>query len=318
MLAITVDTFSGRPNPSRILEDGEATDLLRELDGNRTAFGSRQLVAPRMGFRGVKVEFVADGLAKKWDLPQEIHLATGNSVNEGKAREIAERLIKSMTGKKGRYTVHRDHVEVTPALEAHLIQQLHAMSKPTPDRTAVDKGFHLLGVGCLWAHYALSPCPPKQEGEKSLECKFEVRGFEPDFWNEPFRVLHNNCYNYATNQRTDSFAQPGRGGNSYIQKYTCEGVTKAGLTDGLRHRGDCCPDDQKPRWLVALALDPVGEDFHWYRLHEEGFWGHKQSDFPATNLDSSGHVIYNPEICDPGVYTKFCGYFYVPKTVRVE
>jgi hypothetical protein len=154
--------------------------------------------------------------------------------------------------------------------------------------------------------------------ERPPMCKFELREFEPGFWNEPFRVLHNNCYNYATNRRTDSFAQPGRGGSSTYPLDTREGVTKAALADGLRPRGDCCPDDEKPRWLVALVRDPLSTDFHWYRLHEEGFWGHKLADYPATNLDSSGRIIYNPEECDPGGYTEFCGYFYVPKSARVE
>jgi hypothetical protein len=321
MLAVTIDTFSGRPNPSRILEDVEATELLRELDRNRGAFGTRNLVAPRMGFRGLTVEFIADGLARRHDLPQVIHLATGNSANEGKAREIAEKLIKSMTGKKGRYTVHRDHVEVTPRVETHLIEQLHAMSGPRSDKTATDAGVHLFGVGCLWAYEMLSlerKGEPIGGQQKTPLCHFEVRAFEPEFWNEPSRVLHNNCYNYATNRRTDSYAQPGRGNNSYIRTRDCAGVSDAALADGLRRRGDCCGDDEKPRWLVALALDLIGEDFHWYRLHEEGFWGHKLADYPASNLDSAGRVIYNPMHCDRGVYTEFCGYFYVPKSVRVE
>ena len=39
---------------------------------------------------------------------------------------------------------------------------------------------------------------------------YEVPGYEPDYWNEDECVMSmNNCYNYAMNKATHTFAQPG-------------------------------------------------------------------------------------------------------------
>ena len=40
MLVITIDAYSGRDNPSRILDGADATQLIRELARNRGAFGT--------------------------------------------------------------------------------------------------------------------------------------------------------------------------------------------------------------------------------------------------------------------------------------
>jgi hypothetical protein len=34
--------------------------------------------------------------------------------------------------------------------------------------------------------------------------------YNPGFWNTPAVQPKNNCYNYAMNWRSDTFAQPGR------------------------------------------------------------------------------------------------------------
>ena len=41
-------------------------------------------------------------------------------------------------------------------------------------------------------------------------CLYEASGFNPTYWNASNVRPYNNCYNYATNRRTDTFAQPGR------------------------------------------------------------------------------------------------------------
>ena len=97
--------------------------------------------------------------------------------------------------------------------------------------------------------------------------------FEPEKWNTDFVKDHNNCYNYANNRITDTFAQPGRAGN-------CEGIVMTNGTD-VEKRAKCdglktvlaphlntLPSHQ---WnLVALVFWPPTPgsdkfDFHWYR-----------------------------------------------------
>jgi hypothetical protein len=133
--------------------------------------------------------------------------------------------------------------------------------------------------------------------------------YTPGFWNDAGTVqYHNNCYNYANNRRTDTFAQPGRahGITLTVANLNCNDVANAAVADGLdRTAGAGCPACQT---TVALVIYP-GHDYHWYRRDANGLWTHKPGGTQATNLDSSGHPITNPETADRGNYTVFCGYF---------
>ena len=89
------------------------------------------------------------------------------------------------------------------------------------------------------------------------------------------------------------------------------------MADGLRKRCDCLPQSEYPRRLMALVIDP-GWDYHWYRHQRGGFWGHKPGGTAARNVDNSNVVIANPETCDRGGYTDFCGYFYAGLSVVIN
>jgi hypothetical protein len=143
----------------------------------------------------------------------------------------------------------------------------------------------------------------------------ERSAFNPGFWNDPSVIGRNNCYNYASNWRTNTFAQPGRGAGQMYNALSCPEVTRAALADGCHRRFNCFPDSEAPRRLVALVVAP-GYDYHWYRIHTaaEGFWGHKPGGTATRNTDNSGRLITNPEFCDRGPYTQFCGYFYTCKS----
>ena len=43
----------------------------------------------------------------------------------------------------------------------------------------------------------------------SIQCEIKNINYNPSFWNQPSVQQYNNCYNYASNDRTDTFAQPG-------------------------------------------------------------------------------------------------------------
>jgi hypothetical protein len=149
------------------------------------------------------------------------------------------------------------------------------------------------------------------------QCQYEVSQFNPGFWNVPAVQPYNNCYNYGRNWRTDTFAQPGRAHGAQTNTMACNTVTTAAMADGLVKRCKCLPASEWPRRLMALVIDP-GWDYHWYRHQRGGFWGHKPGSTAARNTDNSSVVITNPETCDRGGYTDFCGYFYAGVSVVIN
>lgn len=134
--------------------------------------------------------------------------------------------------------------------------------------------------------------------------------YTPDFWNNDATQSFNNCYNYSTNRRTDTFAQPGRSSGESCTEQSCvnaANISKFAKNDGLIQTtlSSGCGDG---RTLLAMVIAP-GFDYHWYRRDINGMWTHKPGPTEATNLDNSGVTITNPETADRGVYTIFGGYF---------
>lgn len=123
----------------------------------------------------------------------------------------------------------------------------------------------------------------------------------------------NNCYNYASNSITDTFAQPGRGSGHEYQEITADAIHTAALSDGYL---DSKGDSAKKRVLhVGYCIWP-GTDYHWYRQTEpmdgEVRWTHKPGGTPARNYDDSGQYITDPSTCDRGPYTIWGGFMYNP------
>jgi hypothetical protein len=123
------------------------------------------------------------------------------------------------------------------------------------------------------------------------------------YWNNAQHQYDNNCYNFASNKRTDTFAQPGRGTGHMYGDINCREVGIGARWDGWRAR--CMPDQTL---MACLVIWPPNFDFHWYRLCENGHWCHKPGGTKARNYDDSGHLITNPETADRGSYTVFCRY----------
>ena len=75
--------------------------------------------------------------------------------------------------------------------------------------------------------------------------------------------LNNNCYNYANDRITNTFAQPGRGGRQIFNQLNGASVRDASIRDGLRvlnpHPGPAAPvpgAPAGPQHLVALFVEP--------------------------------------------------------------
>lgn len=136
--------------------------------------------------------------------------------------------------------------------------------------------------------------------------------FTPSYWNVGgSRQYNNNCYNYANNKATNTFAQPGRASIGTAGSMTCAAVRAAAIGDGLE------PISDYPSWPldfkkgVALVTGYVGStpDYHWYRLDSNGTWSHKPGGGTARNTDESGNTITDPRTANRGGYANFCGFF---------
>lgn len=131
-------------------------------------------------------------------------------------------------------------------------------------------------------------------------------------WNGSHMPL-NNCYNYASNSITDTFAQPGRGSGHEYTSITAEAIHAAALSDGyVDHRAQ---SSKKQLLHVGYCIWP-GADYHWYRQSEpmdgEVRWTHKPGGTAARNYDDSGHYITDPSTCDRGPYTIWGGFMFNP------
>lgn len=134
--------------------------------------------------------------------------------------------------------------------------------------------------------------------------------YEPDWWNVSTIQPFNNCYNYSTNYRTDTYAQPGRAAGSMYTQLLCSSVKQAAISDELidsPNANNLCPLEGH---LVALVVWPGG-DYHWYRKGKNGYWSHKPGGTAVTNFDNSGNLILDPRTADRGPYTDFCGFMVV-------
>ena len=130
------------------------------------------------------------------------------------------------------------------------------------------------------------------------------------------RQPNNNCYNYATNYRTDTFrivaggGQPGAAAGAMYTSLTCPSVKTAAIADDLIDSpgaNNTCPREGH---LVALVIWP-GLDFHWFRKGRNAYWSHKPGSTAVTNLDNSGVTIPDPRTADRGPYTDFCTFMVV-------
>jgi hypothetical protein len=291
MLQITADMFSGRPNPTWLVEADEATSLLKELSQNRSTIATLDSDYQGLGYRGLVVELLGDNIASKYDLPYTFRMAHNA---DSKGLEIAERVLNSMQRRR-----LLDDGSLSFALQE--LQRLGSRE----EASVAD-------------HPVPTAVPTEPSGERpAVTCWIEVGAFNPGFWNDPTHISRNNCYNYASNRRTDTFAQPGRATGHQATVMACSDVTSAALSDGLHHRFDCFPDSEKPRWLMALVVAP-NYDYHWYRKQKEGFWGHKPGGTAARNIDNNGAIVWNPETAARLPYTDFCGYFYACKSQRIS
>lgn len=303
MLRVTADVFSGRTNPAWVIDSAGARTALSALSDARHLLADDVPAGAGLGFRGLWIEALGDDATGGLPGPGRAYLPVGPQALGSSAPDLATRLIELTSAAEPAPGVAGDAAADTSLRDA-LAQQLELATRTLPTTQAtVDDGPDLGGAPA-------SHAATEGDATAAATCFIELNAFSPGFWNDNSTIRYNNnCYNYASNWRTDTFAQPGLGCGSMYGALTCDEVTRAALCDGMHRRYDCFPDPERPRYLVALVVAP-GFDFHWYRRAREGFWGHKPGGTEARNVDNSGLVIWDPLLADRGPYTEFCGFFY--------
>lgn len=314
MLKITADVFSGRPNPSWIITDNaDINAALSEISQQSGPMATQAVAEGKLGeLRGFYVDVASDQLAADHDLSSALYLPYQPG-STGPMRELAMRFLNLASTESVAMGVAADGLEGTETLSPEVLRSyLGGLLGKETGSSEADAS-----PGAIAAESA----EMSAEAAAAVTCMIEYAAYNPNFWNsDPNVRTRNNCYNYASNKRTDTFAQPGRGCGKIYTAINCAEVTRAALCDRLHRRYVCFPDSEKPRYLVALVIAPGPGfvDFHWYRKNSEGFWSHKPGGTAARNTDNSGKLITNPETCNRGPYTQFCGYFYTCRSQLIR
>lgn len=311
MLRIELDMFSGRPNPVwMITEDEAAKKLLGAAREARAAVIKPGSGYDGLGFREVRVENILDDATPVRGLPQKFSVAPTGRENLDAAGDLARQIIATMPLRSEVRLVEHALTPLDEKLRETALEWMattaRMIARPNPKPPGPPP-----------------PPPPANplittiNDSKCNQCQYEVSQYNPGFWNNSATQPYNNCYNYARNWRTNTFAQPGRAHGAGTSTMACNTVTTAAMADGLKKRCTCLPQSEFPRRLMALVIAP-GWDYHWYRHQRGGFWGHKPGSTAARNVDSNGVLITDPQTCARGPYTNFCDFFYAGKSVVIN
>jgi len=281
-LKITVDVFSGRENPVIELDHRASLRALDRLQPDKK-LSARERKVPEgiLGYRGLVIEQIGRGTTR---LPREVRLVNGKLLGLGLAHRAADQGFEAYIGGR-RFPV--GSTRAASAFTKYVARELNRYRR-------IEAAYDFARV--KWPVLKRCPCAPI---------------YEPAWWNDAgTRQYNNNCYNYATNYRSDTFAQPGRAAGAMYTALTCPAVRAGAKKDELiptRLRFIRCPPKGH---LVALVVAP-NWDFHWYRLGTNMKWTHKPGSTAVTNLDNSGHIINDPRTADRGPYSQFCGFMIV-------
>lgn len=276
---VTIDIFSGRENP--VVEfSGKRLDEFLERAKPTKMHSLKEISMPPMptvGYRGMVVEFEG---GPRTEIPGIFRLAGGRGFSFDRGFEIADEALEDFVcGSVPKEYPGLEIRKVVKTAEQIFKEQMEErLEPPIPI---------IPSLTC--------PCAPL---------------YEPEWWNVPARQPHNNCYNYASNYLSNTFAQPGRATGHMYSSFACDPVKQGAVSDGLLDTPGA--DNQCPAegHLVALVIWP-NVDFHWYRKGHDTFWSHKPGSRAATNLDNSGHTIRDPRTADRGPYTQFCTFMNV-------
>ena len=287
---VTIDIFSGRPNPVLMLEDKDVKKVLDSIDlSNKSkAISAKSVQQPGgLGYRGILIEQsgkVSKSHPKSMSITHQ-HMFAGGNVTALNGEALEELVFNKLSKFKD--------IPNRKDFKGFLDKEVRRFKKMTPIPIPIIPFPPILNT---------CSCAP-----------------DPDvaWWNVQPIQGSNNCYNYSTNYRTNTFAQPGK--SSGLQYTSLSGCTVAA---GQRSAKDGAIADQLidmplannkcpgKGHLVALVVAP-NFDYHWYRKGPNGMWSHKPGGTPATLLDNAGNPISDPRTANRGPYTQFCTFMQV-------
>lgn len=296
---LIIDMFSGRANPEIILDDTAVRQLMKKLpvDKLRKTNEKTNPFPSVLGYRGFIIEQTGRINSK---LPARLHYAH-DTLYAGDLSAPAEPglesfLFDNLKTVKGA----RDIPNFRKTLEDLIRQYLDKRFKYIEN---YNKWYLDIIDDYLLPTRVVCPCSPPADLAA---------------WNTDFNITgNNNCYNYATNYRSDTYGQPGlASGQKWNDLSACNvaankisakmGAVADGLVDKPNQDNKCI----SPGHLVALVINP-GNDYHWYRKGSNGKWSHKMGGSPATIFDNSGNPISDPRTADRGGYVDFCTFMQV-------
>ena len=285
-LTVTLNVFSGRPNPVWTVPEGGAAEFTDRVSSISTTSNLKPAgVMGTLGYRGFSVRRNEEAHAMYVHAGVVDPGFTSPTLLAGD-REIEKWLLSTA----GDY--------VSADVKAHVEESLAGAASHELLKAAVPALF----------------CPACAAADAPV--------YNPAMWNTPAVQPNNNCYNYANNRITNTFAQPGRAtGNMYTHYQTCTGagaVEPAAVSDGLvacaKFSGRLAA---RHGWYVALVLWP-GNDYHWYRQDKFGCWSHKPGSTAARNVDDAGAAISDPRTANRGPYTVFCTFMVTKASVHIQ
>lgn len=341
MIKIELDIFSGRENPFWTLTPKEENELFSRVEADRSMALPPKKVG-NLGYRGFGVK-VGKDRAQRWTasgLPLNFYISAGhrpdrshekfllNTVNAGttagdSVRQVAQSSIDAANQAWYQRWLQPERAEngppVTPPNQfGPLLNGPTPVASPEilrthPTTTTTNTG------PTLQAH--ASRRSAVQSGCGSFDLSSDT---DFSFWNsDPYVMDKNNCYNFAADWRSDTFAQPGRKAGVQWTTLACGNspgeIGYAAAYDG--YTLDCWLGGEYYGALVIWPIDPADPysgDFHWYRLCANGHWCHKPGHTAARNYDDSYNWITDPYYADRGPYTIFCSYRYFPDTYTVQ
>ena len=283
---VTLDVFSGRPNPFWLLTEQQESELAEKLSSARSLTTQRPSgVFGGLGYRGFVVSrSVEDPRSPMRFTAHEGILDYGPSA----PNQIDDVGLKS-------WLANTAGTQMPEAVREYVRSQL-----AEPHRTPL---FHFPKTGP-------ASCPPNHAAD--------APAYNPSMWNISAVQPHNNCYNYANDRITNTFAQPGRATGHQATAMACPNVTAGATSDGLHVAPNFSATLAKGAgWYVALVIWP-NADYHWYRQDNVGCWSHKPGQTAARNVDNAGNAITDPQTCNRGPYTVFCSYMVTNRNVHIN